>query len=846
MGADCYIYFYRFLFYLLAGPFVVALTKGRGKCSEVGSLMDRHQINVGWCVASLSLDMASVRYRALLPLLALEAKGFTCSLFTSQGPVNLESLDALVVVKAFSVESLALVQRARALNMPVIIDLCDNVFVPGYGKGPLGTHGEMFIRMAQLATAVVTTTEPLSDVIKAHVPGVAVHVIPDGLASETVTNEGRKLVEDAMAMEKSMAPSLWRSRFMRLANEIKDSGGIYTLKRLLKKQLQRIRKKRGKDGSIAIVMAIVGVPLRPLRRLAAVFKKTRGVAVPSIPPVISNTPAPDPSKTMYLLWFGNHGADYADFGMLDLLLIQDALEAIALEYPVELVVISNNAAKYERFIKPMAIASRYLEWSINVVDDWMAVSRVVLIPNSCDPFSVCKSANRTVHALTRGIPVVATATPALSPLAGSIMTGDFLQGLRRYLSSTENGSQDIALARTLIEQHFSSAVIGSLWQDAVQSAIEQRSGADSYEAEVVVVLHLVQDLDLALPIMLELKQREIALQVVCSDALLKASPRVMKTLSLHQINVRVVSATEPLTSFRFSSRTRVLLTVSETNLSPHRFSRTLTEAAKVAGVMTATLQHGLENVGLTYSDKIQSIDRINFAADRIYLWGGLETLHADISAATRAKCVSVGCSKVGQEEVANLDTLIAPEACVVGVFENLHWHRYSEEYRQFFLAGVTALAEQFPAVTFLIKPHHAGLWLTSRYKGDKPVASNLIIADPKQPEWERYTAGGLLGRMKAVITSPSTVALDAAARGLPVAVVKGDLDTQTYAPLYAIEQMANWSAFIERVLDESQVPEFEHLSERFVKRMILEGDAAVRIVDDLVCSTSLHSQVTNQ
>jgi hypothetical protein len=817
-------------------------------------LMDRRQINVGWCVASLSLDMASVRYRALLPLLALEAEGFICSLFTSRGAVNLEELDALVIVKAFSIESLALVQRARALNIPVIIDLCDNIFVPGYGKGLLGSHGEMFTTMAQLATAVVTTTEPLSDVIKAHVPGVVVHVIPDGLASETVTDKGSKLIEDARAIEKSMTPSLWRSRLMKLSNEIKDSGGIYTFKRLLnmfkrlmKKQLQRLRKKRGRDGSIATVMAIPGALLRPLRKQVARLQKTKVVAVPAISPVISNAPARDPSKSFYLLWFGNHGADYAAFGMLDLLLIQDALEAIALEYPVELVVISNNAAKYERFIKPMAIASRYVEWSINVVDEWMAVSRVVLIPNSCDPFSVCKSANRTVHALTQGIPVVATATPALSPLAGSIMTGDFLQGLRRYLSNAENGRQDVALARTLIEQHFSSAVIGSLWRDALQSAIAQRSDSvDFHEAEVLVVLHLVQDLDLALPIILELKQREIAVQVVCSHTLLKASPRVMNTLSLHQINVRVVSAAEPLSSFRFGSRTRALLTVSETNLSPHLFSRTLTEAAKVAGIMTATLQHGLENVGLTYSDKIHSIDRINFAADRIYLWGPLDTLHADISAATRAKCVAIGCSKVGRDERADLDALIAPEACVVGVFENLHWHRYSEEYRTFFLEGVIALAEQFPSVTFLIKPHHAGLWLTSRYKGDKPVATNLIIADPKQAEWERYTAGGLLGRMKAVITSPSTVALDAAARGLPVAVVKGDLDTDTYAPLYAIEQMANWSAFIERVLDESQAPELKHLSECFLNRMVLEGDAAARIVDDLVCSTSLHSQVTNQ
>ncbi|GID05779.1 hypothetical protein TMM008_29810 [Pseudomonas sp. 008] len=808
-------------------------------------LMDRRQIKVGWCVASLSLDTASVRYRALLPLLALEKEGFICSLFTNRSPVDLESLDVLVIVKAFSVESLALVQRARALNIPVVIDLCDNIFVPGYGKSQLGTPGEMFAAMARLATAVVTTTEPLADVIKAHVPGITVHIIPDGLASETVVHEGSQLINNARAIEKPMTQSLWRSRLIKLSDEFKDSGVIHTFKRLLKTQLQRIRKKRGRDGSVATVMAILRAGLRLLSKQITGFKKAAVVAAPAITLVIPNAPALDPSNTMYLLWFGNHGADYADFGILDLLLIQNALEAIALEYPVELVVISNNAAKYERFIKPMAIASRYVEWSINVVDDWMAVSRVVLIPNSCDPFSICKSANRTVHALTQGIPVVATATPALSPLGGSIMTGDFLQGLRRYLSSTENGRQDVALARTLIEQHFSSAVIGSLWRDALQSAIAQCSGAaDVHEAEVLVVLHLVQDLDLALPIILELKQRGIAVQVVCSHTLLKASPRVMKTLSLHQINVRVVSAVEPLASFCFDSRTRALLTVSETNLSPHRFSRALTEAAKVAGIMTATLQHGLENVGLTYSDKIHSIDRVNFAADRIYLWGGLDTLHADISAATRAKCVAIGCSKVGRDESANLDALIAPEACVVGVFENLHWHRYSEEYRQFFLEGVTALAEQFPSVTFLIKPHHAGLWLTSRYKGDKPVASNLIIADPKQAEWERYTAGGLLGRMKAVITSPSTVALDAAARGLPVAVVKGDLDTETYAPLYAIEQMANWSAFIERVLDESQAPELKHLSECFVNRMVLEGDAAARLVDDLL-STSILNDVSS-
>jgi hypothetical protein len=92
-------------------------------------LMARRQIKVGWCVASLSNDTASVRYRALLPLLALEAEDIAGSLFTSRCAFDLESLDVLVIVKSFSIETLALVQRARALGIPVIIDLCDNVLV---------------------------------------------------------------------------------------------------------------------------------------------------------------------------------------------------------------------------------------------------------------------------------------------------------------------------------------------------------------------------------------------------------------------------------------------------------------------------------------------------------------------------------------------------------------------------------------------------------------------------------------------------------------------------------------------------------------------------------------------
>ena len=43
-----------------------------------------------------------------------------------------------------------------------------------------------------------------------------------------------------------------------------------------------------------------------------------------------------------ILWFGHHGAPYASFGMLDLINIRVELEAIALEFPVELVVVRGD------------------------------------------------------------------------------------------------------------------------------------------------------------------------------------------------------------------------------------------------------------------------------------------------------------------------------------------------------------------------------------------------------------------------------------------------------------------------------------------------------------------------
>jgi hypothetical protein len=783
---------------------------------------------VGWCVSTLSLDVASIRYRAILPAVALEAEGHRCEIFDHFNPPALDTLDVLIVVKNFSVEGYGIMQRANRLGIPVIFDLCDNIFVPGYGKYSANVPREMFKAIVKLISAVVVTTEPLAHTVEKHVGDVPVRVIPDGVLGATVNEALERALIAARSAAKARKPKPAHPLAAKARRAAKLCGAV-SVPGLVKKIAKRWRS-----------LLKPGFYLRQGRRLSVFALKKAHAAVQrqrtkKLAALPRRNPAPEavekPSVTAKrLLWFGNHGADYADFGIRDLLLIQTALETIAQEYDVELVVVSNNRAKYEDCIRPMSIPSRYVEWSPHSIEQEMRHAHVVLIPNSLDAFSVCKSANRSVHALTYGLPVIATNTPALAPLYGGIVVDDFLGGLRRYLASPECVEADVALGQNLANTRFGLEDIGRAWLHA----IAESRGTTYIEAaapDVIFVLHLMQDLDVIWPVILEAQQRSVSFEVWCSSALLNKSPRVLTALQSINVFPVVIVENQAQVMPVVRQATKAMLSAAETNLAPHTFTRVITERANAAGLKTATLQHGFENVGLTYSDEIHHVQKVNFAAKTIYIWGPLETLHPDVIPATKNKCVPVGCPKTVSQATAELDHLIAPDKTVVGIFENLHWHRYDDPYREFFLEGVQALAERFPEHVFLIKPHNAGLWLTKRYKGDRPVAPNLVIADPESREWQGYTADQLMGRMSAVITSPSTVALDAARRGLSVAVVTHKMSLDQYAPLPQIRTAEDWVDFVLE-LERNTLP--DPRPQDFVKRTVIPGPTASKILDDLI------------
>lgn len=266
---------------------------------------------------------------------------------------------------------------------------------------------------------------------------------------------------------------------------------------------------------------------------------------------------------------------------------------------------------------------------------------------------------------------------------------------------------------------------------------------------------------------------------------------------------------------------RALVTGSETTLKPHRAAHDLTLALKSRGVRAYTLQHGFENVGLTYFDAVQGTE-VRFAADAIFTWGRTDRLPPMTPDENRAKARAAGRPRF-RNRPSEPAWPIAPETVDVAIFENLHWHRFDDTYRHRVLDEIDRICAAHPDWRFLLKPHPQGRWLTQRFKGEKPSAANLIIADPALPEWSGVTGHAVIARASRVLTTPSTIALDAAQAGKPVAVFRYGLSLPLYRRLAILETADDLDAFLAA---------YDVRSGRtFVDEAILAGDAAETILD---------------
>jgi hypothetical protein len=249
-----------------------------------------------------------------------------------------------------------------------------------------------------------------------------------------------------------------------------------------------------------------------------------------------------------------------------------------------------------------------------------------------------------------------------------------------------------------------------------------------------------------------------------------------------------------------------LLTASESSHPAHTAAHALALRSRASGIRTYTLQHGLENVGLGMGEPGE------IASDVVFSWFP-PAMTATLPEEVGSRLVPVGRSRMAVRRRAE-------PRYAVGVFENLHAERYGEAEREAFLAGFSALAAT--GAPILLRPHPAGRWSTGLDLGRWP---NVLL---------QLEGGGQAAVESAarIITTPSTVVLDAAQAGRPVALAGeppagGDL----YRPFPVLRSPADWSAFAASQHDQAAE------RQAFLDRVLLPGDAAGRIArtirDDL-------------
>ena len=340
---------------------------------------------------------------------------------------------------------------------------------------------------------------------------------------------------------------------------------------------------------------------------------------------------------------------------------------------------------------------------------------------------------------------------------------------------------------------------------------------DRRRPRVLALVDLVQDIDVLAPLLVALRgAQQLSLEIVVSGWLERESPRVAALLRRNRLAFRYVRRGDVIAGRAPSLRgIDAVIAAAESSHPAHTAGHALAERARSLGLGTYALQHGFEQVGLYGADAAAA----EFASDTVFCWFPPAETPADLPAATRAKLVHVG-------RPAPAGGWSRPGAATfdLGVFENLHWDRYADADRTRFGEGLLAVARRLPGARILLRPHPAAGWSDALGHQLAPF-ENITRAGALQARRRLEGGAEILRDVSRVITTPSTVALDAALMGLPVALaVDGGA---AYRPLPVMEDGEAWVAF---ALGAAYDP---GILDQFCSRVLVAGDGAPRIVERL-------------
>ncbi len=348
---------------------------------------------------------------------------------------------------------------------------------------------------------------------------------------------------------------------------------------------------------------------------------------------------------------------------------------------------------------------------------------------------------------------------------------------------------------------------------------------------LVLLISRPQDIDLFIDIYQQsLKKTEIEVLFWATKRALGHFPATRKLLDEKGIHtVFTVSHGNLVAAIPRLLKIDALLNTVESTVASHKVPSSITRIANACRVHTYTMQHGFENVGLTYQDLEQGAD-VHFAARNVLTWGPVKQLPGIVAPDTRRKCLAVGCPKAHLVHLEKPREMFV-EKPIIAVFEGLHANRFDRRYLELFFADLQQMADTFPNLRFILKPHPGIIQRRKAHAEFLQAVKNIEVLDPANADINQWSTPTLLAQALAVVTTPSTIALDAALAATPVAVTRYRQKVPYYAyyePLPIIDGADDWQNFLESALTERA--HLQKLSHCFRERVCLPGNAAERIL----------------
>lgn len=765
---------------------------------------------IAWISSNADFGVASVRYRLVYPAAFLQKMGWDNIVTSSPDSLikRLPELDAIVIVKRLDPGIIRIVSEANDAGVPVVLDLCDDILDQDYRATGHEMFRIVFDAIAPRLSGLVTTGTFLKRRFEAYGFKGPILVIPDCVETPALAELGQNFLNRTLKINIRPADATVSAVKAKLMSARDFLYRVYKAFRHPRRSMldirHTIRTVLHGDGSTKALDA--GASQSEPYFLEALNDKRRS-----------------------LIWFGNHGGPHSDFGMATLLTIGPELREAYRQSPFVLIVVSNDHDKWKHLIEPIGVPTRFVPWSHEGTQVLLKKARAFIMPTGDDSFSLSKSANRVTLALEQNTPVIAEPLETLDWMAAGVHRSGIASAIVECLEHRESSVEIAQALRTSAHQHFSISQIAELWKDAVETFKPYTKTRGAYgdlklPEKLLVLINNATDRPIAMAVLDAARKLGVETAVIVSQEACFRNPQLIEDLVSRRISPTFIQRQNARrTDYRWLRNATALFCPSESDLPAHAVPHWLTKLANQCSIRSYTAQHGLSNIALTDPDSKGT----KIASGTIFTWNDPSMLPDWVEPSIRERTIATGrITDPSSWTLKNLRPLDKrPER--IGIYENLHWSAYPDSFRNDFKAIVFALAERHPETEFVMMPHPAGLWSVKFIKTTE-LPANLTIANPASREHLGATGVNALASIDRILTTPSSIAVDAAQIGLPAIILAPeDFDLSLYQGLNFVQSAEEASA----ALFDTPIDILNAGTKAFLAASMLEAtDAAERAV----------------